>query len=92
MLDRTIGAPLMRRHPSQDGRGVTPLVVLLRVGEDAGAWVERPRALQDAFRHMATDPDSRQRFEARQAWYDADQGRSALEEVVQVAERTAGSR
>jgi hypothetical protein len=92
ILDRTLGAPLMSRHPTADGRGVTPLVVFVRGNEDAGAWVERPRALQAAFKNMADDPESRHRFEARQAWYDADRGRSALEEIVQAAERTAASR
>ena len=92
ILDRTLGASLMSRHPSADGRGVTPLVVFIRGHEDAGAWVERPRALQAAFKNMVDDSESRHTVQARQAWYDADRGRSALEEIVQIAERTAVSR
>lgn len=92
LINRTVGAPLMSRHPSADGRGVTPLVVFIRGNRDAGAWVERPRPLQEAFRRMADDPASHHRAADRQSWYDADQGRTALEEIVAAAERTAASR
>ena len=92
ILDRTVGAPLMVRHPSADGRGVTPLVVFVRGGDDAGAWVERPRPLQEAFRTMGDDPASHHHAAERQAWYDGDQGRTALEEIVTAAERTVTAR
>jgi len=92
ILDRTAGAPLMARHPSADGRGVTPLVVFVRGSADAGAWVERPRPLQEAFRTMADDPASHHHAAERQAWYDGDQGRTALEEIVTAAERTVTAR
>jgi hypothetical protein len=92
ILDRSVGAPLMARHPSADGRGVTPLVVFVRGSVDAGAWVERPRPLQEAFRTMADDPASHHHAAERQAWYDVDQGRTALEEIVTAAERTASAR
>jgi hypothetical protein len=91
ILDRTSGASLMTRHPSGDGRGVTPLVVFIRDGQDRGAWVERPQPLQEAFRRMADDPASHHRAAERQSWYDADQGRTALEEIVAAAERSAAS-
>jgi hypothetical protein len=88
MLNRATGAPLMDRHRAYDGRRVTPLVVVVRRGEDVGAWVERPVVLQDLFRSMGTDPEKARRFANRQAWYDADAGRSTARELVELVERT----
>jgi hypothetical protein len=89
ILDRTIGKPLMDRHRTPDGRSVTPVVVLIRGGVDVGAWVERPAPLQRLFRSMGDHPEAAAQFAARQSWYDADRGRTTLEEVVAAAERTA---
>ena len=92
VLDRTLGRTLMDRHRTPDGRAVTPTVVLLRNGRDVGAWVERPAVLQQMFRAMATNPALRDQFEQRQAWYDADRGRSTMAEIVALAEATASRR
>ena len=54
--------------------------------------MERPRPLQEAFRTMADDAASHHHAANRQAWYDADQGRTALEEIVTIAERTVTPR
>src|SRR5262245_61442865 len=90
IVDRTIGEPLMRRHRAQDGRLVTPIVVLLRDDVDVGAWVERPVALQQLFQDLATNPERGSQLANRQRWYDADRGHSALAEIAALAERTAG--
>jgi Thioredoxin len=89
IVDRAAGQPLMDRYRTRDGRTVTPLVILLRQDRVAGAWVERPAPLQKAFESIATDPEARKRFENRQAWYDADGGRTTMEEIVALAERPA---
>lgn len=89
ILDRSDGQPVMDRHRTPDGRAVTPTVVLLRDGRDAGAWVERPAPLQRMFRAMAGDDSLRRQFERRQAWYDEDRGRTTLAEIVALAEETA---
>lgn len=86
IVDRTIGRAALEAHRTRDGRTATPLVVLLRAGGDAGAWVERPEPLQRAFREMATSASAAETFGDRQAWYDRDAGRSALEEIVALAE------
>ncbi len=78
----------MDRHPAFDGRRVTPLVVVIRRGQEVGAWVERPLVLQNLFRSMADDPEKARRFSNRQAWYDADAGGSAARELVELVERT----
>jgi hypothetical protein len=88
VLDRSAGAALMDRHRAFDGRRVTPVVIVVRGSRDLGAWIERPAALQDLFRGMASDPEKARRFADRQAWYDADHGRSTQQEVVNLVERT----
>ncbi len=92
IVDRTDGKELMTRHPASDGRGVTPTVILLRDGLEAGAWVERPVPLQRMFHSMATDPESARAFAGRQAWYDADRGQTTIGEFVALAERAVRER
>jgi thioredoxin family protein len=89
ILDRTMGDALMAAHPARDGRKVTPTIVLLRNGRDVGAWVERPAILQEAFFSMATNPASARLFAARASWYEGDQGRTAIAEILALAERSA---
>jgi hypothetical protein len=79
---------LLKRHPAPDGRTATPTIILLRNGMDDGAWVERPAVLQRLFQSMAQNPENAQRFAARQAWYDADRGRTAMAEFVARAEHS----
>jgi hypothetical protein len=92
IIDRAVGAPIMNSHRTADGRAVTPTVVFVRDGQDVGAWVERPAALQKMFSAMGRDAESRQRFAQRQSWYDADRGMTTLAEIVALAERTAVNR
>jgi hypothetical protein len=89
IVDRTIGAPLMNRHRTPDGRVATPTVVLLRNGREVGAWIERPGLVQRWFLSMATNPESARRFGERQSWYESDGGHTVLAEVTALAERTA---
>jgi hypothetical protein len=89
IVDRAVGEALMSRHRTSDGRPATPTIILLRNGIDVGAWVERPDALQHLFLTMRTIPDNGRLLADRQSWYDADHGRTALSEVVTLAERTA---
>ena len=89
IVGRAVGAGAMDAHRTADGRTATPTIVLLRNGRDAGAWVERPLILQQSFRAMAADPQAARQFANRQAWYDADGGRTTLAEVVALTEQTA---
>jgi hypothetical protein len=91
IVDRTVGQALMSRHPTPDGRPATPTIILLRNGSDEGAWVERPLALQHLFLTMGANPNNGRRLAERQSWYDADRGRTALSELVSLAEQTAWS-
>jgi hypothetical protein len=89
IVDRGSGAGMMKRHPAPDGRGVTPIVVLLRRGIEVGAWVERPSVLQSLFQSIGTNPENARQFAQRQAWYEADGGRTTVAEVVALAEQNA---
>jgi hypothetical protein len=88
VVDRNVGEPIMLAHRTRDGRPVTPTVVLLRHNVDVGAWIERPAPLQRLFFAMATDPESARKFAQRDAWYDADRGRTTIAEFVALAEKT----
>ena len=92
VVDRTIGRPVMNAHPAPDGRPVTPAIVVLRGSDDVGAWVERPAPLQRWFLSMAADAESARRFANRQSWYDADQGRTFIQELIALVARTSPSR
>lgn len=87
IVDRTAGAALMDRHRTPDGRIATPTVVVLKGGLEIGAWIERPAVVQQWFLTMAGSADSARQFANRQAWFDADGGRSTLDEILRVAER-----
>jgi hypothetical protein len=89
ILDRAAGEPLMRAHPTPDGRTVTPTVVMWRNGRDVGAWVERPAELQQMFLSMSTSPENAQRFSQRHLWYESDGGRTVLKEVLAIIEQTS---
>jgi hypothetical protein len=92
IVDRDSGAAIMKQHPAPDGRKVTPVVVLLRRGVDAGAWVERPSVLQSLFQSIGTNPENAKQFAQRQTWYEADGGRITVAEVVALAEKTGSAR
>jgi hypothetical protein len=88
ILDRAAGGPLMRAHPTPDGRTVTPTVVMWRNGRDVGAWIERPAELQQMFLSMSTNPENAQRFSQRHLWYEVDGGVTVLKEVLALIEQT----
>jgi hypothetical protein len=92
IVDRKLGEPLMTRHRTPDGRPATPTIVLLRHGDDVGAWVERPAVVQQWFLSMATSPENARRFGDRQSWYESDRGQTVLAEIIALAERATASR
>lgn len=88
IVGREAGEPLMRAHPTRDGRTVTPTVVMLRDGRDVGAWVERPAELQQMFLSMSTNAENARRFSQRHLWYESDGGLTVLQEVLALIEQT----
>jgi hypothetical protein len=88
IVDRSMGELLMIAHRTPDGRTATPTIVLLRNGQDIGAWVERPAELQQMFLSMSTNAENARRFSQRQTWYESDRGLSTMREIVALIERT----
>jgi hypothetical protein len=92
IVDRTTGAALMNRHRTVDGRAASPTIVLLRGEVEAAAWVERPAIVQQWFLTMAASAQNAMRFADRQAWFDADAGRTTRKEIIALAEGTSTDR
>ncbi|MEQ1760038.1 MAG: thioredoxin family protein [Vicinamibacterales bacterium] len=86
IVNRQSGRSLLDAHPTRDGRVATPLILLLRETGDE-AWIERPAPLQQLFLAIASSPAAARVVSSRQRWYDNDRGRTALEEIVTLAEQ-----
>ncbi len=88
IVRKAAASAVIDRHRTPDGRTATPTVILIRRGEDAGAWIERPAALQAWFIAHA-DLTSSERLARKTGWYDWDRGESTLAEIVALVEKTA---
>lgn len=88
VVNSQIGKPIMEAHRTPDDRAATPTVILIRDGKEAGAWVERPAALQTWFLDMADKIDSAERQQRKMNWYDWSRGDDALREIVVLAEQS----
>jgi hypothetical protein len=84
------GRAVQEAHRTPDGRAATPtLVVIDEAGNEAGCWVERPKALQDGALKARADGTLDAWARDKQAWYDADAGASTVREVVAILEAAA---
>ena len=50
IIAKAAAGPVYASHKGPEGQELTPIVVLLRGGKDAGAWIERPEALATWYR------------------------------------------
>ena len=85
------GAQIQAAHLTPDGRKATPTIVVLDEQDRVlGVWVERPSALQQWYlEHQATVPQS-ERYSYLDKWYTEDAGRTTINEVLTILERTEG--
>jgi len=87
VVDSEAGGSLMAAHPTPDGRGATPTVLLLdQEGAVAGCWIERPTELQDWWLENEASVGREELLRQKYAWYDDDLGRTTMAEVVQMIE------
>lgn len=87
VVEPDIGNILMEAHPTPDGRGATPTVVVLNeAGDNVGCWVERPADLQSWWNANPDDLSTRDKLERKYEWYDADGGYHTILEVVEAIE------
>ena len=84
------GRGVMAAHPTLDGRIATPTYVLLDDDfEDRGCLSERPPGLQEEFLAREDTLPEDDLYDWKYAWYEADAGRSTMEEIVRVMEAAA---
>ena len=85
IVSKEAGERLLEHHRTPDGRTATPTVIILRNGRDAGAWVERPRALQEWYT-TRTDIRTSERVQRKMSWYAWDLGDSTVAEFLSAVE------
>lgn len=88
IVDATIGARVLEANPTPDGRSATPTIVVLRAdGRFAGAWVERPAAVQAWFLEQQKTTMQQPLHEQLMKWYSDDAGRTTAAEIAALLER-----
>jgi hypothetical protein len=90
VLARDQNLDLMDTHLSGTSRAIPVVIVLDEEYREIGWWGSRPKELQ---RWVASEEaqqlSKEDRYKEMRRWYARDQGRSAVEEISQLLERTA---
>ncbi|MEQ9570187.1 MAG: thioredoxin family protein [Longimicrobiales bacterium] len=91
VVEPDVGQFVMDAHPTPDGRGATPTVVVMDAeGANRGCWVERPAGLQSWWIANPDDLSTRDKLERKYGWYDDDAGYHTILEIVESVEAAAG--
>lgn len=92
LVNSTEGKWVMERHRTGDGRAATPTVVLLDAdGNDAGCWVERPKALALWMNDNRAKLSDESLLDGKFAWYNQDRGSATIREILDVLEHPSSS-
>jgi len=90
IIGSTEGRAIMDAHRTPDGRGATPTVLLLDAAyAERGAWVERPSTLQSWILSQKGVLADTELFARKMRWFEEDQGRQTVEEIVALMERAS---
>jgi hypothetical protein len=90
IIDPDVGRPVMDSHPTPDGRGATPTLLLLNEGyEEVGCWIERPAPLQAWYQANKSVMSQDDLYDRVWSFYDTDRGETALSEILRVMESAA---
>ena len=93
VVSPAVGRWVMERHRTWDRRAATPTVVLLDdAWEERGCWVERPGPLAVWTRQQEPRLAHQVFVQQKIAWYERDQGRETLREIVEMMERAGADR
>ena len=85
------GAQIQAAHLTPDGRKATPTIVVLDEQDRVlGVWVERPAALQKWYVENKATVAQAERYQYLDEWYREDAGRTTINEVLTILERTEG--
>lgn len=90
VLERDRNLDLMDAHLSGTARAIPVVMVLDEEYRELGWWGSRPEPLQRWVKSEAGQQLSKEdRYREVRRWYARDQGRTALEEIAALVERTA---
>ena len=88
IVSPTAGRHIMEAHQTPDGRASTPTVLVLDSDfKEIGAFIERPKQLQDWALGSGKELSSSAFMTAKFAWYDEDLGRQTMSEVLDIIEK-----
>ncbi len=90
ILARDKNLDVMDAHLTRGARAIPVVIVLNEEFQELGWWGSRPVPLQ----RWVSSPEARQlskedRYRETRRWYASDRGRTALEEIAKLLERTA---
>lgn len=87
IIPPSAGREIMEAHRTPDGRAATPTVVVLDAEfNEIGVFIERPAPLQEWAATAGADLDPGTFVQQKGEWYDADAGRTTVQEVVTIME------
>jgi hypothetical protein len=93
MVTPSAGRRVMEGRRTWDSRAATPTVVLLdEHWKEMGCWVERPASLGAWARQQQPRLAQAEFVRQKIAWYERDQGRETLREIVEMMERAGPDR
>jgi hypothetical protein len=88
IVNSTLGRPVMDAHPTPDGRGATPTIVVISGdGHLLGTLTERPAAAQVWFLEQQKTTMQQPLHEQLLKWYADDAGRTTVAELAAILER-----
>jgi hypothetical protein len=93
LIDPDLGRGIMEAHRTPDGRAATPTIVLLNTAfQEVGCFIERPSGLQAWALEHRQDLDDAEFLKQKFAWYDNEQGRQTLSEIIDLMEAATSGR
>ena len=91
VLSASEGERIQSAHLTPDGRKATPTIVVLdELDRVLGVWVERPAELQKWYVEHKSTVAQAERYSYLDKWYTGDAGRTTINEVLAILERTEG--
>lgn len=92
VIGRDANADLMDTHLSPSGARAIPVVIVLDEDyEERGWWGSRPGELQRWVLEQGLALEKDERYRYVRTWYARDRGRSTLDEVLTLIERSAAA-
>jgi len=87
IVNSTVGRPWMEAHRTPDGRTATPTILVLDAeNRIRGCFVEQPAGLQSFWLDAVARGTTSQESARKAAWYQENEGREALREIVEILE------